>query len=268
MIHLLTITALLTLGACAAQPEPTAEPAAVEQSPETNPEPEFSARDSNLLDNPSFEDTTESPWFNYAERTANWAPFAIVDGGYRSDHAALLDLDSDDPQQPSQRIIHGVVQETPAPAFPRYISGAYKVDQWERGTANQYLQLVVIVWNATTLPKGFNLPNYQIAVPLAGIARPPFRMLNRKFVMGCPAEPTVAEWVEFEYDIQLLFEREWGLTPSDYEYLRVFFEVRYDGRADHEPRALAHVRFDDLYLGPDARDDTESSGESDPRSDP
>ncbi len=268
MIHLLTLSVVLTLGACAAEPEPTNAPEAVEHAPEPATEPEFSARDSNLLANPSFEDGTESPWFNYAERTQNWAPFAVVEGGYDSDHASLLDLDSDDPDQPAQRIIHGVVQETPAPTFPRYISGAYKVDQWERGTTSQYLQLVMIVWNTKALPKGFNLPNYQIAIPLAGIERPPFRMLNRKFVMGCPPEPVVGEWVEFEYDIQLQFEREWGLTPSDYEYLRVFFEVRYDGRADDEPRALAHVRFDDLYLGPDSRMDEPTTDEPEAPTDP
>lgn len=261
MIQLLTLSAVLTLGTCAAEPEPVDTPEAVEQSPETTTEPEFSARDSNLFANPSFEDGTESPWFNYAERTPNWAPFSVVEGGYNSDRASLLDLDSDDPDQPAQRIIHGVIQETPAPEFPRYISGAYKVDEWERGTTNQYLQLVVIVWNAKTLPKGFRLPNYQIAIPLAGITQPPFRMLNRRFVMGCPEEPAVGEWVEFEYDIQLQFEREWGLTPSDYEYLRVFFEVRYDGRADDEPRALAHVRFDDLYLGPESRTDEPTTDE-------
>lgn len=257
MILPLTLSTLLTLGACTTQPETEPTPEPIE-----HPQPEFSTRDSNLFANPSFEDDTESPWFNYAERTPNWAPFAITEPGHRSDHSALLDLDSDDPDQPAARIIHGVIQECPAPTFPRYISGTYHIDQWERGTTNQYLQLVVIVWNARTKPKGFNLPNYQIAVPLAGIANPPFSMLNRKFVMGAPQEPTTDEWIEFEYDLEQLFNDQWGLTPTNYDYLRVFFEVRYDGRTEDEPRALAHVRFDDLYLGPESRATPETNDES------
>ncbi len=213
------------------------------------------ASDGNLLADASFErvDGEPSPWWSFHERSpGSWGEFAITNAqAAEGERSALLVLDSDGSDKDTR--VWGVVQEVEAERCPEYLSGYYRVEGWERGTPKQYLQVVVIVWRPGSMPEGVNAGNYQLACTLAGVDRSPLPgVVNRKFVITGPVEPDEDEWVFFELPLAELFEREWGRRPADFEYLRVFFEARYDGRRGGE-RARARVFYDDLYMGDRSR---------------
>jgi hypothetical protein len=147
--------------------------------------------------------------------------------------------------------VFGVVQEVGPQQFPDVLSGYYRVNSWQRGKGDQYIQFVVIVWGATNLPGGF--PNYQIRYPLAGIRQPPFTIDNAKFEFVGTDEPKVGQWVYFERPIKEDFLEAWGAVPEGFSSIRVLFETRYDNKQPGSPLA-ADVAFDDLYMGPAASD--------------
>ena len=210
---------------------------------------------SNLLQNPSLEHTTSEPWFDFADRSQSWFPHAISNDHARSGtQSAQLVINNDNTAPTAPTAILGIVQELQAtqPTIPSHIAGYYKVTDWTRGTKHQYLQAVVMATRPSNKPSGSNFPTYQIAIPLAGITEPPFKMGNRRFAFEPhntpPAEPTLNEWVPFEFNLHDLYRHHWGFVPEHSTSFKVFFEVRYDAKEEHE-HPLATVYFDALYFG-------------------
>lgn len=254
----------LLLGAPLAAQELPPEPAKPRQPAPTRPPPSVEpGPDGNWFVNAGFEDGPD-PWWSFAaENPFAWSHFSITEdrarGGRRS---ALLNMDSTRYEDPSVRI-YGVIQEAASGAAPEKLSGWYRVEGWERGTTKQYLQVVVIVWNARRLPSGVrNAGNYQMAYVLGGVDAAPLNITNRKFIMAHPEhgsavgdarESVQDEWIFFEFDLREDFRKHWGVEPRDFECLRVLFEVRYDDRKADEPPARARVYYDDLYLGSESR---------------
>ena len=234
--------------------------------PIAQPGPVVDLPDDNLFIDPSFEiyDRYDEGrvWWNFAERdSAVWHDFEIRDDRALSgERSAYAPLDSD--TQGGQRAIQGVVQEVEAPdGMPRYLSGWYRVEDWQRGCKAQYLQIVVIVWDFQEQIRGQRWPNIQVAATMAGVDGPPIRIGNRKFAIAGPVEPVQDEWVFFEFDLHELFDFNWGIIPSKYGYLRVFYEVRYDDHTGFGPAAKADVWFDDLYIGDTSRLPTIAPGD-------
>ena len=207
----------------------------------------------NLLVNGSFERGTE-PWWFFTDRPY-WAGFTLsrdyaVDGVY-SAHLRLRAFSWDEGTK-----IWGLIQEVEAPLgarggrlpFPRRLAGYYRVENWRRATAKQYLQVVIIVWGDPD-PRVRELSNIQIRYILAGVTRPPFGIRNARFRFLGPEEPPQGEWVYFERDLHRDFEELWGHIPASVEKIRVLFEVRYDGKRQGEGPGSADVYFDALYLG-------------------
>jgi len=213
--------------------------------------------ETNLFTDPSFERYQRGepgqPWRDFAETNPKaWSEFEISSERARDgEKSVLLAMDSD-VEGGGQRV-HGVYQEVESKVLPRYISGWYRVEDWERGTKKQYLQLVLIIWNAWERPKGLTVPNYQVAITLAGVDEQPLHYMNRAFEIDGPLEPVEDEWVFFQYDLHELFDKHWGVLPTGYDYVRVFFEVRYDGRLTVDSACKANVYFDDLYIGDEPR---------------
>lgn len=141
-----------------------------------------------------------------------------------------------------------LVQEIQPEQFPEFLSGYYRVENWQKGTPKQYAQFVVIVFGAENAPGNF--PNHQIRYPLAGIATEPFAISNAKFVFLGREEPVEGEWVHFERNVREDFLTLWGSVPTGYEKIRVLFEVRYDDKLISEGPVEANVYYDDLYFGP------------------
>lgn len=230
----------------ATTPQPT--PAAM-TTPGSPTAPSASAA-GNLFLNPSFEDG-EEPWVSLTAEA--WGtPFRVSeDAAHSGDRSALLDMKA---LEDAGAKVFGVVQEAAPPQFPEVISGYYKVGEWTRGTDIQYMQFVVIVFDAANGPTGF--PNHQIRYLLAGTSEPPFEISNAKFVFIGTDEPTPDGWVYFERDLRQDFIDQWGVIPEGFSKIRVLFEVRYDSKEAGDTEPSATVYYDDLYMGPAA---TESS---------
>lgn len=240
----IVLMCLLTLG-CEESPAPVADTATPGQRAPEEP------AGGNLLLNASFEGGTQSPWFDFSDRNPKaWGAMAIGASRQKEgNRAALLELDSEGVTEPVR--VLGAVQEISGDACPAYVSGWYLVEHWERGCEKQYLQVVAIASGGQTPP---GVTNYQVARTLAGVPEAPIVMKNRRFEIDGPVEPVIGEWVFFEIDLAAMFQRQWKLTPSSDATLRLFFEVRYDGRSASDPRAQARVWFDDLYAGPASRE--------------
>lgn len=199
----------------------------------------------NVFANPSFEDGG-APWCFLKP------PAFIVSEGvaHTGSSSALLPLQADESEEGNK--IAYLVQEIKVEELPEVLSGYYRVENWSKGTEKQYLQFVVIVWEADNAPIINNRPvaNHQIRYLLAGIDSPPFEIANAQFVFVSRDDPPIGEWVRFELNLREDFEDLWGAVPVGFEHIRVLFEVRYDDKATGEGPLSADVYYDDLYFGP------------------
>ena len=243
---LLIMTALAAGPACgddegSAPSQPTTGGSAVTPRPPTTP-----GATPNLFSNPSFEEG-EEPWVSLT--TEAWGtPFRVsADAAHSGEHSAFLEMRA---LEEAGAKVFGVVQEVQPQDFPEVISGYYRVAEWTRGTDRQYMQFVVIASGSTNAPQGF--PNHQIRYILAGINRPPFNISNAMFIYVGTEEPAPDGWVYFERNVRQDFIDQWGAVPEGFSYIRVLFEVRYDGKEEGVTDPSADVFYDDLYLGPAA----------------
>ena len=231
--------------------------------------------DGNLLVNGSFEEpiperpATVDPhvlgeWWSFAGPSKPyWRHFEIDNElAYDGDKSVKLTLDSEGFD--GKTLIVGATQNVVTDSMPTELSGAVRVDDWKRGTRRQYVQIVVIVWNVTdNMPEGQGAKNYQIAYTFAGIENPPFRIGNRKFLFprgelvslqGQDGNPRTGVWKEFHSQPTRGFQANSGVSiRATTEYIRVLYEVRYDGRDDElrEPtRRRGRAIGTGCYFGP------------------
>ena len=204
------------------------------------------ASQGNAFGNPSIEEGAE-PWCSLT--TAAWGkPFSVSRAQAHSGaSSARLELRS---AEGGSARVYGVVQELVTEEFPDVFSGYYYVDRWQQGTAKQYLQFVVIVFNAANQPAEVQAPNHQVRYVLAGVDSPPLQIANARYVMLGTGEPAQGQWVRFERNVREDFEELWGAEPEGFSKLRILFEVRWDDRQPSDGPSLADVFYDDLYAGP------------------
>lgn len=218
--------------------------------PTNGPSPQ-ATEGGNVFLNPGLEDG-DDPWFSLKPEEG---PFIRTsDLAHSGQYSAKFEMR--DPADAQDAKVYYLVQEIAPEEFPEFLSGYYRVEQWQKGTTKQYLQFVVIAFGADNLPGGF--PNHQIRYILAGIDSPPFPIGNAHFLFLGRDEPVLGEWVRFEANVREDFERLWGTAPESFEGIRILFEVRWDDKQPGQA-ALADVYYDDLYFGPaggDAESDT------------
>jgi hypothetical protein len=195
-----------------------------------------------ILINPGFEEG-KTGWTSL--ETEVWFPdfnisTDVVHGGTQAAHLEMR------PQATEPTLIFGVVQEVTPEEFPGQVSGFYRVDNWQRATPKQYLQIVVIAWEAENRPPQFN--NHQIRYILGGIDQPPFRIDNAKYIFLNTGEPQQGEWLPFTLNVRQDFIDQWGEAPEGFEFIRLLFEVRYDERTSGQ-NPTADVYYDDLHVG-------------------
>ena len=205
-----------------------------------------SAPDETVI-NPGFEDG-KTGWTALVD-SDGWEPdFDISeDIAHNGERSALLAMRV--PPQGGDVRIFGVTQEVTPATMPEELSGFYYVEDWQRATAKQYLQAVVIVFNAENRPFP-QATNHQVRYILSGITEPPFEIDNARYVFAGPGEPEHGAWVPFTFPVADDFARLWGEAPVNFEKVRLLFEVRYDGRTD-EQQPSANVYYDDLHFGAD-----------------
>jgi hypothetical protein len=221
-----------------ALPSPTPTNPSIGPTTAASPLPETG----NILANPGFEDGDE-PWISLTEDTG----FQRTEERAHSGKASALLRMRDGPEAEGSTVYY-LVQEVTPTKFPEVVRGYYRVENWKKGTLKQYLQFVVIAWEPDNFPT--DAPNWQIRYPLAGIDSPPFLIGNAHFVFIGKEEPVEGEWVKFETNVEDDFERLWGQAPEGFEFLRILFEVRFDGAIAAGSSAEADVYYDDLYFGP------------------
>lgn len=198
----------------------------------------------NLFHNPGLE-AGKDPWCSLH---GLWTPFEVSNDYAHSGQSSALMRMRVPADVTGEAEVHSLAQELTLEEFPELISGYYRVENWTKGTPQQYLQFVVVVFNATNLPAPYT--NHQMRYPLAGISQPPFAIDNSGFVFLSKEEPRTGEWVYFERNIRQDFEGMWGAIPEGFSKIRVMFEVRYDGKVAGSAPAEADVYYDDLYMGP------------------
>lgn len=247
------LAAALLLAACsggssggppAASPSPGEPGGPTPTSPDIGPTTSASPlpETGNILVNPGLEDGSE-PWISLSEDTG----FRRTEERAHSGKASALLRMREGPGEEGARVYY-LVQEVRPQELPEVVRGYYRVENWKKGTLKQYLQFVVIAWEPDNFPT--SAPNWQIRYPLAGIDSPPFFIGNAHFVFLGKEEPVEGEWVKFETNVKDDFERLWGQAPEGFEFLRILFEVRFDGQIAAGDSAEADVYYDDLYFGP------------------
>jgi hypothetical protein len=203
-------------------------------------------KSANLLANPGFEDGRE-PW--YSMESSGWGePFEVSgEVAHSGKYSAQLKLRP--PSEPATHQVYGAVQSLEPETFPEFVSGFYRVENWQKETRFQYLQFVVI---AIPPAEAGDPGNVQMRYILAGADAEPFRIDNAKFVFLDKDEPPIGEWVYFERNVRDDFLQLWGSVPEELGELRVFFEARYDSPTPIQPEMYGDVYYDDLYVGPEA----------------
>jgi hypothetical protein len=215
-------------------------------------EPESRPTPRNLLRNGSFENGAD-PWFDFrSPKKPYWGTFSISRKlAFEGEHSLLTALDSDDfAASRSPTGIAGTAQHVLLSdfQFPRRLTGRYRVEAWQRGTANQYVQLVIAMGWARNFAEMGRVP-VQLSFVLAGVEKPPIPITNRFFVFVGPAEPELGRWIPFDIDLHEAFRTHWGRVPEA-RAMRFFVEARFDGYDyDRDQRASAEVYFDALHMG-------------------
>jgi hypothetical protein len=229
---------------------PTPKPALAPNPTPDQPPLRNVKKTANLLLNPDFE-ATKADWWSFAEKnTESWVDFSIVpEKGRASSKAARLHIDST--TRTAKTGISGVVQEVKGDHVPEKLSGWYFVESWDKHTPKLYLQAVVIVWNDTQARQRqlVNAPSIQIAYTFTGVKEAPKVMTNRKFIVLGDETPKVGEWVHFEVNPRQDFVKLWNIDPAQYEFIRIFFELRYDDMEPGSTPTKSTAYYDDLYFG-------------------
>ena len=249
------LAASLALAAAGCRPKPTP----------TSPRQRDSA---NQFANGDFE-LGRPPWHDRRAPSRNyWHGFELSNAfASHGQSSALLRLVADESSPVREKLyIAGVIQEVRLPTLldaatheefqelPETISGYYRVENWERHTAKQYLQFVVVLWASDLHPEHPEQTNVQIRYVLAGASAPPLSLSNAHYYILGPPEPKTGVWLSFSRNLRKDWLEQWGALPRHFEFLRIFFEVRYDDDPDLAPGHMADVYFDDLYLGPASGD--------------
>jgi hypothetical protein len=122
-------------------------------------------------------------------------------------------------------------------AFPEFLSGYYRVDDWP--DAGAMLQFVVKA--AGGAPEEVR----ELRFVIAGAETEPEQSPTARYVFLSRDRPTVGEWTYFGYPLALAFEGRTGSVPQAWTSIDVTLEVRVSGDGGD-----ATVYYDDLYVGP------------------
>jgi hypothetical protein len=146
--------------------------------------------------------------------------------------------------------VFGVTSEVAPVEFPESLVGYYYVANWQPMTEKVYIQAVVIAWEPDNLEPA-DLGNYQLRYILGGITEEPFEIANGKFIFLDTQQFGGGRWIRFELPVRQDFQDLWGAVPTNFDSIRVLFEVRWDdANLLQEQPSQAEVFFDNLYFGP------------------
>jgi hypothetical protein len=131
-----------------------------------------------------------------------------------------------------------VSQSLNPPAFPEFLSGYYRVDEWPKDGA--FLQFVV------KAPGGAPDEVREVRFVIAGARLDPETAPQARFVFLSRDQPPTGEWTYFAYPIKVAFEAQTGAIPQAWTSVDVSLEARLLTQGE------VTVYFDDLYVGTQA----------------
>lgn len=204
----------------------------------------------NLLGNGGFEDGLELWSPLRADGSASPGDVAMSGGA-----SVRLELNAPANAEASVNGSAGVSQDVMPDELPEVLAGSYRVDEWARGTARQYVSVTVAVFGRgfqlPNCPGGGPCPNYQLRYILGGVTSDPLTVENGHFVyLNEDEDVRTGEWISFQRNFAEDFEELWGSLPDEIDIVRVIVDVRYNERQESDGPIEAEVYFDDVYLGP------------------
>ena len=250
------LLAVLSRGEEAPTPAPTPVPRTPAQDPANSPgaAPE---QVGNQLKNPGFEEQTQRwGWM----QSIRWIGFGVVAEPVHSGlYAAQMSLRWQPGDREKPISTSGAVQDLALSRFPDRISGWYWVERWENPSDQTLLYLDVAV-AVVGDPRAHDiiipddpelhpdLANYQIRYYMAGLTEPYENLLNMRAKMVGVGPPELGKWVHFDFPVKADFQQLWGAVPADFDYVRIFFEARWEEKEEGAP-VHAEFYYDDLFFG-------------------
>jgi hypothetical protein len=195
----------------------------------------------NLLLNPGFEQGPE-PWITLSAESGFEVTQELAFAGLSS---AVLRMA--DPAEAEGSKVYYLVQEVTPATFPDLVRGAFRIENWLKGTPKQYVQLVVIAFGADNDPTPAE--NFQLRYILGGVNVAPLDIANAQYIFLTQGDPIVGDWVTFEANIREDFQNFWNAVPENFDKIRVLFEVRYDDKVAGDGAVEANLYWDELYVG-------------------
>jgi hypothetical protein len=210
--------------------------------PLPTPGPSFS----NLIANPGFE-ILGAPWIaiGFPPPPVTTPPLSTdrPHGGNVSLDLSLLGREG----SPARAASAGW-QRLGSATFPEFVSGFYRVDDWQPHADFQYLYFGVTVRGGDFVD---GMPLHEIRF-LVGAPENPAPDANVAYIFLSRAAPVLHQWTYFSYPVRQAFDERFGGAPNKWDSIEVQVGVRFDGRKPEDPPSSAEVFFDDMYAGPQA----------------
>jgi len=210
------------------------------------PLPTVEPANANLLANAGFE-AGAAPW---VAATVPPQPGAALQLSDRSPHAGAhaveLTLAGGEGEKETRAAV--ATQASKPTAFPEFVSGFYRVDDWQPQAPFQYLYFSITV-HGGDLADG--APAHELRILIGAVSEPPLEPFVT-YAFLSRAAPVLHRWTYFGFPVEQTFRSHFVQLPSRWDGIDVSVGVRFDLRDAHDAPASADVVFDDLYAGTQA----------------
>ena len=200
----------------------------------------------NILVNAGFEAGPE-PWVASSGADFQSAPVVISDvAPHGGKHALELKLAGGGAEGDTQAGV--VTQATNPHEFPEFVSGFYRVDDWQPRAQFRYLYVSVTVAGGD-FPGGARFHELRI---LVGAPTEPPLLPNLTFAFLRRDPPVLHHWTYFGFPLKTTFQSHFAYLPPHWDAIYITVGVRSDLSDASRTSGSADVVFDDLYAGTQA----------------
>ncbi len=208
------------------------------------PVPTQSGASSNILVNPGFEEGGP-PWIPSTIPPSDAPPVSLSDDRpHGGDRSAELKLDAATGEGGTRAV--SSVQGTAPAEFPEFVSGFYRITDWQPRATFQYVYFTVTVHGGDF---GNGAPAHEIRFVI-GAAIEPSLEPDVQYVFLSRNPPALGRWTYFSYPVRQAFADRFQHVPARWTSVDIGIGVRLDGRDVQDAPASADVQYDDLYAGP------------------
>jgi hypothetical protein len=207
------------------------------------PLPTVATPTANLLANGGFE-AGVAPWVAHTLPAQPGATLQLSDRSpHAGAHAVELTLSGAEAGDAARAVV--VTQAANPQAFPEFVSGYYRVDDWQPHAPSEYLYFSITV-RGGDFPGG--APAHELRVLIGAPSEPELQPFLT-FAFLSRAAPVLHRWTYFGFPVKPAFQLHFEQMPSRWDGIDVSVAVRFDGRDAGDAPSSASVLFDDLYAG-------------------